>query len=318
MIPMLPDTARGVFELAPAGAAERLYSVSRDLYSPVLAAFAARCLDTLARQPRAVNLCLARDGISAFVAQRVLLRLVPARFRRISPRRVRLVYLSRQLMSAALNDPETFHLVNRYLQQSGLCRGACVTLVDVGIHGHLQDVLTTCYPECTVRGEYLIYRRRLTDANAAFKRGLLAGDPRTADTACFLRRDTIHLLEDLWSGVYESVEALRAEPPRRHARSSRRAGRVRPRLDPLGERSIVLLPSADLRRLKRAALHGVVDGVTQLAQARATIAGLDDAQWLVDRVRRLGEWVESSRAPHSPDAWLWHTVIRPDHGEGDQ
>lgn len=317
MMASIPDIARDVFELPPAHAAERLYSVSRDLYAPVLVAFAARCLDALASRPRAINLCLARDGISAFVAQRVLLRLAPARFRRLSPRRVRLIYLSRQLMAEASADPAAFHLVDRYLRAAGMCRGAVVTLVDVGIHGHLQDALAVCYPECALRGEYLIYRRRLEDANAAFKRGLLAGDRQAADaadTACFLRRETIHLLEDLWNGVYESVDALREEPCRRVGHLSQRASRVRPRLYRLGERTASVLLSRELRRLKRAALRGLVDGVARGAHDVAQARDRPSVSQLGEQVRRLGEWIEASRAPGSPDAWLWRALIRPDRG----
>ncbi len=315
MMAVIPDTARDVFELPPAHAAERLYTVSRDLYAPVLAAFAARCLDTLAGRPRAVNLCLARDGISAFVAQRLLLRLAPARFRRLSPRRVRLVYLSRRLMAEALADPATFRLVDRYLRAAGLRRGAAVTLVDVGIHGQIQDALAVRYPECALRGEYLVYRRRPADPNAALKRGLLAGDPQAsaaADAACFLRRETIHLLEDLWNGVYESVDMLREEPLRRPAHARRHARRVRPRLYRLGERSAYSLLSGELRRLKRAALRGVVDGVALGARGGA-LAG----EQLAEHVRRLSEWIGASRAPGSPDAWLWRALIRPDRGALD-
>lgn len=322
MMALVPDIARDIFALPPAHAAERLYTVSRDLYAPVLAAFAARCLDALAGRPRAINLCLARDGISAFVAQRLLLRLVPARFRRISPRRVRLIYLSRQLMAEALSEPATFRLVDHYLRGAGVHRGAAVTLVDVGIHGHLQDVLAVCYPECALRGEYLVYRRRPADANAALKRGLLAGDPQaaeSADAACFLRRETIHLLEDLWSGVYESVDALCEEPLHRRAHGTRRgrSRRVRPRLFRLGERSAHPLLSGELRRLKRAALRGVVDGVACAARDGLLARDRLSADRLGERAHRLGEWIEASRAPGSADAWLWHVLIRPDRGAPD-
>lgn len=323
MMAMVPDTARDIFELPPPCAAERLYSVSRDLYAPVLAAFAARCLDALAARPRAINLCLARDGISAFVAQRLLLRLAPARFRRISPRRVRLVYFSRHLMAAALSEPATFRLADRYLRAAGLRRGASVTLVDVGIHGQIQDVLTACYPECSLRGEYLVYRRRPVDVNAAFKRGLLVGDPQAADAACFLRRETIHLLEDLWNGVYESVDTLREESPRRSPCSPRHARRVRPRLYRLGERSAYPLLSAELRRLKRAALHGMVDGVARIApqmsrRVGAEISGEPGSHEALDEsARRLGDWIAASRTPGSPDTWLWQALIRPDRGALD-
>lgn len=328
MMAMVPDIARDTFELPPAYAAERLYTVSRDLYAPVLAAFAVRCLDTLAGRPRAINLCLARDGISAFVAQRLLLRLVPARFRRISPRRVRLVYLSRRLMAEALADPATFRLADRYLRDAGLHRGTPVTLVDVGIHGQLQDVLSVCYPECSLRGEYLIYRRRPADVNAAFKRGLLVGDPQVTDAADdaadFLRRDAIHLLEDLWNGVYESVDALREVPrrwPRHSSRGARHASRVRPWLYRLGERSTHPLLGAELRRLKRAALRGVVDGVARIGPQMSRMAGESSdrvgREALAQSAHRLGDWIAASRTPGSLDAWLWHALIRPDRETAD-
>ena len=325
---LVPDIARDIFELPPPYAAERLYTVSRDLYAPVLAAFAVRCLDTLVGRPRAINLCLARDGISAFVAQRLLLRLVPARFRRISPRRVRLIYLSRQLMAEALAEPATFRLADRYLRDAGLHRGAAVTLVDVGIHGQLQDVLSACYPECRLRGEYLIYRQRPADVNAAFKRGLLVGDPQAADAGddatCFLRREVIHLLEDLWNGVYESVDALR-EVPRRRPRHSfhgaRHCPRVRPWLYRLGEHSIHPLLGAELRRLKRAALRGLVDGVARIAPQMGRTAGTSGGhvhrEALAESARRLGDWITASHEPGSPDAWLWHAMIRRDRDTPD-
>ena len=320
MMAVVPDIARDVFELPPAHAAERLYTVSRELYAPVLAAFAARCLDALAGRPRGINLCLARDGISAFVAQRILLRIVPGRFRRLSPRRVRLVYLSRRLMAEALDDPATFRLMDRYLRSAGVRRGASVTLVDVGIHGQLQDALAVCYPECALRGEYLVYRRRPTDVNAAHKRGLLVGDLQWADaidTACFSRRETIHLLEDLWNGVYESVDGLREETFHHTTYSSRRTRRVRPRLYRLGERSAYPLLGGELRRLKRAALRGVVDGVTCVARDEALACDRLGGNELAERVRRLGEWIEASRTSGSPDAWLWRALIRPDRGAPD-
>jgi hypothetical protein len=300
-----------VFELPPPGAAERLYTVSRDLYAPVLAVFAARCLRTLARDPGALNVCLARDGISAFLAQRALLRVLPEQFGGIAARRVRLAYLSRPLIGACSASPATRALVDRYLVPVGLRRTRRITLVDVGIHGSIQDELQRLYPQRQLRGEYLLYRRRPTDLNAQRKRGFLVGDGEAEDERYFLRREMIHPLEDLWSGVFESVIALRAAP-------RNRGGRVHPQLERLGTRTTLPLPASELQRLKRVALRGVVDGVIQAAPQCAMDSQADPQaetgarQRAVEHARRLADWIASSRESGSRDAWLWRTVIRPD------
>lgn len=291
----------------PLHAAERLYHVSRDLYAPVLTAFAARCLDSLRADRATVNVCLARDGISPFLAQQTLLRNVPDRFMGITAQQVRLVYLSRQLVRQGRNCSATRELVEGYLQGRGLQQICRVNLIDVGIHGSIQDELQDWYPQSEIRGHYLIYHRRLKDALATQKEGFLVGDSTAANESGFLHRPVIHLLEDLWNGVYESVTALRL------VAAGPGALRVRPELVPLGGRT-VLAPET-LRRLKRVALQGVVDGVAQVARQRANAPLWDAgaAAWNAAQRQRLAEWIAASRESGSPDAWLWRMLIRPDH-----
>lgn len=300
-----PSDSLPVFELPPPHAAERLYMVSRDLYAPALAVFAARCLRALARDAGTLNVCLARDGISAFLAQRTLLRVLPEQFGNIAARRVRLAYLSRPLVGACSDSPATRALVDRYLVPVGLRRARRITLVDVGIHGSIQDELQRLFPQRQLRGEYLLYRRRPTDLNAGRKRGFLVGDSEAEDERYFLHRQMIHPLEDLWSGVFESVTILRAA-------SRARGGGVHPQLERLGTRTTLPLLADELRRLKRIALRGVVDGVMREAPQCAVDTEAGARQRAVEHARRLADWIASSRERGSPDAWLWRTIIRPD------
>lgn len=306
MVTTFPADAPGCFELLPAHAAHRLYAVSRDLYAPILAAFAARCLDDLRQEPRALNVCLARDGISPFLAQHVLLRLAPERFRGVSARQVRLAYLSRQLVQEGSACQVTRELVDGYLRDQGVRHAAPLTLVDVGIHGSIQDELQRWYPDRTIRGRYLVYRRRPGDANAARKQGFLVGAMGTGDEARFLRREVIHLLEDLWSGVHESVTCLRP------VNSPDTGTRVRPALERLGTRTALSVPPRQLWSLKRAALRGTVDGVARVARSRGGVPrGAEARERIAGQARELAAWIASTRDDASPDAWLWRSLIRP-------
>lgn len=300
--------------LLPADAAKRLYLASRDLYAPVLAAFAACCLRDLCVRREGLNLCLARDGIGPFLAQRVLLRSAPARLPHVRPHQVRLVYLSRQLVRDGRSCPEAHTLVTHYLEdflRVPDTRRAVrvVTLVDVGIFGSIQDELQRWYPDRELHGRYLIYRRRTDDVNAPRKRGFLAGDPAAPNEAGFLRRAVVHLLEDLWSGVYESVTSLR------QTRMQHPFPAVRPVLERLGARTQARLHPNEVRRLKRAALRGVVDGVARtVAQSADSLFddGRDRRDWTAAKAQQLAQWIASTREVGSPDGWLWRTLIRPD------
>lgn len=288
----------GVQDLAPR-AARRLYEVSRDLYAPVLAAFAAEWLGELNGHPDGVALCLGRDGLTPFLAARALLRASPRRFRNVHPRRVQLAYVSRMLAQGAVADPGRAALLDRYLRARGAASGASLTLVDVGIHGSIQDCLQRLYPACQVHGRYLVLRRRDGDPHGARKSGFLAeldvparlplrigpscppppewalgrtsrGDP------LFLRPRSVHVLEDLWNGVGEAVEGLRV---------CARGGRVvavRRRMD----RVLSLPPgpvitTAERIVLKRAALRGVVDGVARGDRGAALAPARGLAAWFL-------------------------------------
>ena len=199
---------------------------------------------------------------------------------------MQLAYVSRPLARGAVADPGRAALLDRYLRARGAAGGAALTLVDVGIHGSIQDCLQRLYPGRRVQGRYLVLRRRDGDPHGARKRGFLAeldvparpplrigpswppplgreqggtlrGDP------LFLRPRSVHVLEDLWNGVGEAAEGLRVCP---------RGGRVvavRRRMD----RVLALPPgpaiaAAERIVLKRAALRGVVDGVARGRRGR--------------------------------------------------
>lgn len=311
----------------PDDAVSRLYSVSRDLYAPVLTAFAVRCLDHLRVQPQSVNMCLARDGVSPFLAQHVLLRMAPDRFTRIAPQRVQLAYLSRQLVREGRASLVTKTLVGRYLWRGSVPSSALMTLIDIGIHGSIQDDLSKWYPNLAIFGQYLLYRRRSSDHLAMRKSGFLVGDPVGMDDAWFLQRNVIHLLEDLWSGVYESVTRLQpvgAPTPQRSGRATRsipRHPQVRPVLDLLGTHSRLPLSADQIYQLKRTALRGVVDGVARTVRSSANELFADDVttrRWTAQKSLQLAEWIESTREGGSRDTWLWHTLIRADHDASEQ
>ncbi len=303
-------------------AARRLYEVSRDRYAPVLAAFAVEWLDELVRHPDDVAICLGRDGLAPFLAARVLLRIYPRRFRGVHPRRVQLAYVSRPLATGAVADAGQAMLLDRYLRGRGAAAKKSLTLVDVGIHGSIQDCLQRIYPGRRVRGRYLVLRRRDGDPHGARKRGfpseldvaprsLLAVEPswppppgwelggrlRGGD-ALFLRPRSIHVLEDLWNGVGEAAEGLRV------AARNGRVVAVRRRVDQV----LALPPESTMTpvtrvMLKRAALRGVVDGV---------VRGLrdDEPGDISATAHGLAAWLRELEEPVPVDAHILRTLAR--------
>ena len=306
-------------------AARRLYEVSRDLYAPVLAAFVAAWLDELAQRPDGVALCLGRDGLTPFLTARTPLRTSPRRFRGIHPRRVQLAYVSRALARGAVADAGQTALLDRYLRGRGVGGEKPLTLVDVGIHGSIQDCLQRIYPGRLVRGRYLVLRRRDGDPHGARKRGFLAERdvaPRTplsidpswppplgweaggtlrGGDPLFLRPSSVHILEDLWNGVGEAVEGLR------EATDGGRVVAVRRRID----RVLALPPTPTLTplervALKRAALRGVVDGA---------MGGSDGAPADVSSTAAadgLGEWLRGLEDPDPLDRYILTALVRGD------
>ena len=310
-------------------AARRLYEVSRDHYAPVLAAFAAVWLAEIARRPDGVALCLGRDGLTPFLAARVLLRTTPRRFRGVHPRRVQLAYVSRPLARGAVADAAQAALLDRYLRGRGAAGGIPLTLVDVGIHGSIQDCLQRMYPGRHVRGHYLVLRRRDGDPHGSRKRGFLAeldvaprsplsidpswppppgaelgGTLRDGDPL-FLRPRSVHVLEDLWNGVSEAAEGLQA------AAHGGRVVAVRRRVDrvltlPLGS----AISPRERIALKRAALRGVVDGV-----ARGQWGDWGDAPSTVSvsaAAGGLGDWLRGLEDPDPLDRYILTALVRGD------
>ncbi len=305
-------------------AAQRLYEVSRDLYAPVLAAFAAAWLDELARRPDGVALCLGRDGLTPFLAARTLLRTSPKQFRGIHPRRVQLAFVSRPLAQGAVADVGQAALLDRYLRGRGVGGGTPLTLVDVGIHGSIQDCLQRIYPGRQVRGRYLVLRRRDGDPHGARKRGFLAeldvaprarlsidpswppapgwevGGTLRGGDPLFLRPGSVHVLEDLWNGVGEPVDGLRVVG---------RGGRVvamRRRVDRvLALPPTPTIPPLERVALKRAALRGVVDGV-----ARGVRGGASGDVSTAATAGGLGDWLRGLENPDPLDRYILTALVR--------
>ncbi len=306
--------------------AHRLYDVSRDFYAPVLAAFTAEWLDELASSPGGVAVCLGRDGLAPFLAARTMLRVFPHRFGRVRPRNVRFAYVSRPLAQGAVTNVGQAVLLDRYLRGRGVAERGPLTLVDVGIHGSIQDCLQRIYPGRVVYGRYLVLRRRSGDPNGACKRGFLAdldvaprrlleiegpfppgpswelgGKLRSGDRL-FLRPRTVHVLEDLWNGVGEAAEGLEV------AGGGDRVVVVRRRQ---ANQVLTLPPAPTLTpmekvSLKRAALWGVVDGVAQCQPpetAPGTASGAAD---------RFAAWFGGLENPSGPDARILRMLVRPD------
>jgi len=306
-------------------AARRLYEVSRDLYAPVLAAFATAWLDELAQRPDGAALCLGRDGLTPFLTARTLLRTSPRRFRGIHPRRVQLAYVSRALARRAVTDAGQTALLDRYLRGRGVGGERPLTLVDVGIHGSIQDCLQRIYPGREVRGRYLVLRRRDGDPHGARKRGFLAeldvaprgrlsidpswppppgwevGGTLHGGDPLFLRPSSVHVLEDLWNGVGEAVDGLR------ESTDGGRVVAVRRRVD----RVLALPPTPTLTpmervALKRAALRGVVDGVAGgCGSAPADVSTAEAANG-------LGDWLRGLEDPNPLDRYILTALVRGD------
>jgi hypothetical protein len=310
-------------------AARRLYEVSRDYYAPVLAAFASAWLADLTRRSDSVALCLGRDGLTPFLAARVLLRTSPRRFRGVHPRRVQLAYVSRPLARGAVTDAVQAALLDRYLRGRGAAGEIPLTIVDVGVHGSIQDCLQRMYPRRRLRGHYLVLRRRDGDPHGARKRGFLAdldvaprsrlsidpswppppgaelgGTLRDGD-ALFLRPRSVHVLEDLWNGVSEAAEGLKV------AAHGGRVVPVRRRVD----RVLTLPPQLAIApgervALKRAALRGVVDGV-----ARGQWGDWGDAPGAVSvsaAAGGLGDWLRGLEDPDPLERYILTALVRGD------
>lgn len=313
--------------------ARRLYEVSRDCYAPAVAAFASEWLSELSRQPQGVAICLGRDGLAAFLAARTLLRVHSRRFRDVDTHQVRLVYVSRPLARRAAADARQALLLDRYLRGRGVAESSPLIVVDIGIHGSIQDCLQQIYPKRPVNGRYLVLRRRDGDPNGARKRGFLAdvdiAPPRHLEirrssplpldrelgegtlrrgNPLFLRRRSVHILEDLWNGVSGSVEGFDATETVRVRRR---------RANPL----LVLPPeavmiSAQRAAIKRAALRGIVDGVA--AQGDRLVCGSGGAP---DVTRALATWLMALNDPatcEENDARIVRALVRGDvHGPQD-
>lgn len=300
-------------------AAQRLYEVSRDCYAPALAAFATQWLDELAERPDSVALCLGRDGLAPFLAARKLLRTHPRRFRHVQPRSVQLAYVSRALAQGAAADTGQAVLLDRYLCMRGIAEGGSLMLVDVGVHGSIQDCLQRIYPERYVRGHYLVLRRRNGDPNGTRKRGFLAdldvaphsplaispswptppgwdvGGALRCGDPFFLRPRSVHVLEDLWNGLGEAAVGFQVLPDGRVVVMRGRADHV-----------LTLSPASTITPmnrgvLKRAALRGVVDGVARLRRSpdggRAAVGA-------------LAAWLRELEYPSRADAFIVDALVR--------
>jgi hypothetical protein len=312
-------------------AAGRLYEVSRDSYAPALATFAAEWLDEVARQTDGVAVCLARDGLAPFLAARTLLRVHPRRFRGIHSRNVRLAHVSRPLAQRAAADVGQAALLRGYLRGCGVPEKAPLIVVDIGIHGSIQDSLQQIYPERTVNGRYLLLRRRAGDPNGTHKRGFLAdldvahstqlkiaslppppgweigGRLRRGDPL-FLRARSIYVLEDLWNGLGESAAGLAACGERvKILRHKPEQTLVLPVAPPL------ITPSERVA-MKRAALRGIVDGV-------AVHKGQFDGKFsggasVPPAAERLAAWLGSLDHPAAIDAQILDALVRRRSSQG--
>lgn len=301
---------------------ERLHYVSRVLYAPALAAFTSEWLADLAQQRDGVALCLGRDGLSAFLAGRILLRMNAQQFGGLSPRRVRLAYVSRAYAAAAVGQPQQAALLDRYLQGQGIDHHKTLTLVDVGIHGSIQNALQQLYPNRRVSGRYLLLRRRANDPYGTAKQGFLAevdvaprlpvvvapswspqsdlevGGTLRRGYPVFLRRQSVYVFEDMWNGVSYGADAW-------HVLASGTVGVRRQRLDKVV--SLPPGPHASPREqmvLKRTALRGVAEGVARVAQRGLTP---DAAHIAIDD---LASWFEQLEDPDPVDAALLDLLVR--------
>lgn len=305
-------------------AIRRLYQVSRDYYAPALATFTTRWLDTLAYEPDSFAVCLARDGIASFAAARTLMRMHPRRFRHVHQKRVRLAYISRILAQGAVADSKQAFLLERYLHAQGVTRKCPLLLVDVGIHGSIQDCIQKLYRDRDVRGQYLVLRRRRDDPNGMCKEGFFAdldvappalfsvvpssqldpgwevGGALRGGYTLFLRPRSIHILEDFWNGAGETAERFQTTKDGEVS-----VVRRKPTLSFTGLQEKESYQKIRIF-LKRAALRGVVDGVAQIREP-ATQGS--------DAISELAGWLEQLKNPNPTDAYLLRVLLRKDrHG----
>jgi hypothetical protein len=311
-------------------AVHRLYQVSRKLYAPILAGFATRWLEEMTADPESVALCLGRDGLAPFVAAHALLQTNRHRFRSIKPRRIRLAYISRVIAQEATEKPDKARLLDRYLQGQGVKGDRPLTLVDVGIHGSIQNSLQDLFPQRPCKGHYLVLRRRADDPNGAAKTGYLAdldvaapsplnigalwppspgwerGGTLRAGNPVFLHPRSIHILEDLWNGVGGSALSLQV---------SEQTGRVvvvRPSTTEVVFPPQSMLSATMTAQLKRAALKGIFDGVIHDHRGGAPPEKITQA------VQEFGAWFSELDHSTTAEQSLINLLVRRSSGRNHE
>jgi hypothetical protein len=204
-------------------------------------------------------------------------------------------------------------------------------VVDIGIHGSIQDSLQQIYPERAVNGRYLLLRRRDGDPNGAHKRGFLAdldvapsvplkiaslppppdwkigGKLRRGDPL-FLRARSIYVLEDLWNGLGESAVGLAACGERvKVLRRKAEQALVLPVAPPF-------ITATERVAMKRAALRGIVDGVTV---HKGQLDGkFSEGGSVPLSAERLAAWLGSLDHPAAIDAQILDALVRQRSSQG--
>jgi len=213
--------------------AMRLHEVSRDIIGPVIKDFASWCLEKV--KPGQKVLFLARDGLSPWIAARLLIR--QGKFPDIKEDQLEYAQLSRKIVWQENKDK-----LKKYLSQLGVeDNDEDLLVADVGMYGAIHTALKDLYPQKKIKSLFLISASRdqdiegyLFDANKNVKEL----DPLWKK---IMGNPAVHFLEDTFSGFYGSTQGL----------EEKNNGKIKPTLGTPYSREVYL------KRL--AAVSGIVD-----------------------------------------------------------
>jgi FMN phosphatase YigB (HAD superfamily) len=312
-------------------AVTRLHEISRDIFAPVLIGFAEENLAWLAAHTGAMNLCVGRDALGAWLVQGKLIELFPSLHSKVDPTCVRYLNISRQLMTDSLLE----HL-SAMFRKLGIAESKALNIIDNGIVGTIQNCFHALYPDKSITGHYLLARRLRSDPHRMKKVGFLMQTDSTihgrtiTDLAVtgglagpgliqtLLSSEFVHHHEDFWNGIYESALTLcvrngELEPANRGCKMMNTPGGK----DAFG----CDLGPGDYILLKKIALRAIVEGVI-LHQKQAQLG----IHWRpLEAVINYARWFKNAYYDEAGDGKLIRGLVRivfrkgklsPQHGAG--
>lgn len=176
---------------------KRLFNVSNSIIAPAYTYYADFILKTasLLKSPRVVF--LARDGISAFLIAKILIKRFPARYPNILDHQINYLYLN--------SDTVFSPLVFDYLKSSGFKKNEQIIFSDIGFYGSMINHLSATinkFGSKVYHNYFQFYAGQATEGSGLFYD--LAKNVDFGGASVFSRisgNTVVHFLEDTYSGL---------------------------------------------------------------------------------------------------------------------